>query len=180
MANIDSAVFNLITITLKNGFFDVIMPILSDAKLWRIPLVLIMLCFVGFGRQKGMKTVLLCLLAVGLSDLICGNILQPLINRPRPLGGVTPSFPSCHASNLFAAATVIFLIWRKAWVAAVVFGISLLVGYSRIYTTSHYPSDVLAGMVLGVGYAFLVQYIYKLTVKKIERNKRFKGWSPYL
>ena len=168
---IDNEIFNFITITLKNGFFDQIMPVLSDAKFWRLPFLAIIICFTVFGKKKGLKTLLLCLLAVSLSDFVCGNILQPLINRPRPLGGVTPSFPSCHASNLFAAATVIYYVWRKFWVAIVVFSIALLVGYSRVYTTSHYPSDVFFGMIFGVAYAFFVIYLYNLVSKKIQEKK---------
>ena len=169
--SIDTAIFNFITITLKNGFFDTVMPILSDAKFWRVPFLAIIICFVIFGKKKGLKTLLLCLLAVSISDFICGSILQPLINRPRPLGGVTPSFPSCHASNMFAAATVIYYVWRKFWVAALVFSIALLVGYSRIYTTSHYPSDVFFGMIFGFIYALFVIYLYNMAAKKIQEKK---------
>ena len=85
---IDTAIFNLISVTLKNGFFDFIMPILSDSKLWILPLVIVWLAFIVFGKKKGFQTAILCLIAVVLSDFICGSVLQPIINRPRPLAAL--------------------------------------------------------------------------------------------
>jgi membrane-associated phospholipid phosphatase len=64
------------------------------------------------------------------------------------------SFPSDHAVLFFALATVIFLISRKIGTLAylLVFFFNCL---PRIYTGTHYPTDVLAGAVLGTGMACL-------------------------
>ena len=63
------------------------------------------------------------------------------------------SFPSGHAANNMAVATVILLFYpRRGWIYL---PIALLIAYSRIYTGAHWPLDVLAGMLLGVAGGWL-------------------------
>ena len=59
------------------------------------------------------------------------------------------SFPSSHTMNCFSAALVALCFFGKR--AAWSFGLAALVGYSRIYTGSHWPSDVLTSAVLAFG-----------------------------
>lgn len=58
------------------------------------------------------------------------------------------SFPSGHATTAFAAATAIGLFWPRgqSWLL----GLASLVAFSRLALTAHYPSDVAAGIVLGL------------------------------
>lgn len=64
------------------------------------------------------------------------------------------SFPSGHASNNFAMATVVAVFYRRwGWLA---FLPAALVAYSRIYVGSHWPLDVLVSCFLGAGIAFFV------------------------
>jgi undecaprenyl-diphosphatase len=59
------------------------------------------------------------------------------------------SFPSSHTSNTMAVAVLAAVFYRRwGWLA--ILG-SLLVGYSRLYTGAHWPSDVLASIFLGAG-----------------------------
>ena len=63
------------------------------------------------------------------------------------------SFPSSHTSNNFAVAAVLVLIYRRwGWLY---FLMAVAVGYSRIYTGAHWPSDVLASAFLGTGIGVL-------------------------
>ncbi|MDB6154635.1 MAG: bcrC [Chthoniobacteraceae bacterium] len=59
------------------------------------------------------------------------------------------SFPSSHTINMISVALVCAVFYRRfGWLA---FGPALLVGYSRIYTGSHWPSDVITTIFLGLG-----------------------------
>ncbi len=70
-----------------------------------------------------------------------------------PTGYFYASFPSGHATTAFAAATFLSL-WKPRW-APVAFCVAGLVGVSRVYLGSHFPSDVLAGAILGSAVSLL-------------------------
>jgi membrane-associated phospholipid phosphatase len=92
-------------------------------------------------------------------------ILKYSINRPRPYitypdleketGGGSSSFPSGHTSDAFALATSISLTYPKWYVILPSYVWAVAVGYSRMDLGVHYPSDVLAGAIIGTGTAFL-------------------------
>ena len=102
----------------------------------------------------------LTMLAALLAGAIIGNvILKPLVARTRPCDVnmavelLLPrpkdfSFPSGHTLSSFAAATVIFLRDRRLGTAAVI--TACVMSFSRLYLYVHYPSDVLAGALIGV------------------------------
>lgn len=62
------------------------------------------------------------------------------------------SFPSDHAALFFALATSIFFVSRGAGILALIHAL-FAVSLSRIYMGMHYPTDVLAGAAIGVGFA---------------------------
>jgi membrane-associated phospholipid phosphatase len=69
------------------------------------------------------------------------------------------SFPSGHTTIAFAAATTATLQYKKWYIAVPAYVWAGAVGYSRIYAGEHYPSDVLAGAVVGAGSAWLAHWL---------------------
>ena len=71
-----------------------------------------------------------------------------------PAGYAYASFPSGHATMAFAVA-VLLALWYPRWAGAFL-GLAVLVGLSRVVLGSHFPSDVVAGALLGGGVALVV------------------------
>jgi membrane-associated phospholipid phosphatase len=65
------------------------------------------------------------------------------------------SFPSGHTSSAFALATSLSLSFPKWYVIVPSYTYAAAVGYSRMYLGVHYPTDVLAGMISGIGISLL-------------------------
>jgi len=135
-----------------------------------------------FGNRRARLCVLLTALIVATNDGLICNTLKHAVGRPRPFvvlpearvfgsvgkGYVPPqineyavdmsgnkgsrnSMPSSHAANWFAATMALFLFYRKS--LRFMLPLAIAVSFSRIYNGVHYPSDVLAGAIIGAGYA---------------------------
>jgi membrane-associated phospholipid phosphatase len=78
-------------------------------------------------------------------------ILKKVIDNKRPDGTVM-SFPSGHAANAFAGATILSIEYQKnhPWVPYVAYGVATGVGVMRVANNRHYISDVLFGAGLGI------------------------------
>lgn len=83
---------------------------------------------------------------------------------------IDSSFPSSHMASSLAVLTVFVYYFRKTWPLALVF--VLFIAYSRMHLGMHYPSDILAGTVFGVGYGALAVIIAKKIFKKKQKSKR--------
>jgi undecaprenyl-diphosphatase len=117
--------------------------------------------------RNGVKTGV----SIGLSAVLSYG-LKYAVNRPRPFvqypndfikrTDVGPySFPSGHTTTAFATATALTLSTKKWYVAVPSYAYACAVGYSRMRLGVHFPSDVLGGMVLGIGSSLLVFQIDK-------------------
>lgn len=76
------------------------------------------------------------------------------------------SFPSGHTSEAFSTATMLSLSFPKWYVVIPAYTYASAVGYSRMYLGVHYPSDVLAGALVGSGTAYLSWKINNTLRKK--------------
>lgn len=100
-----------------------------------------------------------------VSSMIFSTGLKYSINRERPYitypdivsksFDKTPSFPSGHTTSAFATATSLSLAWPRWYVIVPAYTWAAGVGYSRLYLGVHYPTDVLAGAILGAGTSYL-------------------------
>lgn len=132
------------------------------------------------GQLSGNKEMKRAAWNVGKTILISTGITAALkfsVNRNRPFidypadipkagAGGSPSFPSGHTSQAFATATALYLEYPKWYVAVPAFGWASAVGYSRMYLGVHYPTDVLAGALVGSGSALLNRQINHWIHKK--------------
>lgn len=135
---------------------------------WKNKLFLFLSLFGGMQFQVAFSLLLLALpatrsagLAYGMIQLIVTIIVQLLkriVSRMRPynrLENIEPlrrekdhSFPSGHTAAIFSTAVILNTYLPGA--AAIFYGLAMLVGYSRVYIGVHYPSDVIAGSIVGV------------------------------
>jgi membrane-associated phospholipid phosphatase len=88
----------------------------------------------------------------------------------------SPSFPSGHTSTAFATATSMTLAFPKWYVALPAYLWAGAVGYSRMHLGVHYPSDVLAGALIGSGAAILSFYMNRWINTKMQNPFFYPGY----
>ena len=94
---------------------------------------------------------------------------RPFVTYPdiiKKSHGGSWSFPSGHTTFAFATATSLTLSFPKWYVAVPAYLWASTVAYSRMYLGVHYPSDVLGGIILGIGTSFLVWKLDEYFLKK--------------
>ena len=120
--------------------------------------------------KKYRNTGVMVLGALLLSTILGEEILKNVFQRMRPSASIPAvnlliskplsySFPSGHSASSFAAAGVLAKYHKKY--AALFFGLAALIAFSRLYLYVHYPTDVLAGMVLGLICSKIIIYIFE-------------------
>ncbi|KKS38008.1 MAG: hypothetical protein A3G49_01120 [Candidatus Sungbacteria bacterium RIFCSPLOWO2_12_FULL_41_11] len=119
------------------------------------------------------RLIILEALAAGLiSRYVITETIRFLYNRPRPFEAVEGlnqllqhlpgySFPSGHATFYFALAATIFLYHKKAGILFLFAAFQLTL--TRIAIGFHWPSDILAGAILGITISLVVHYLEKYT-----------------
>ena len=128
---------------------------LGNAGLGFIVTALVLLVFKGT-RRSGATA----LTAMTLGLLVTNLTIKPLVSRARPwvvmenfVSLVTSSdphsFPSGHTNAAFAFGVALFLTLPQKWAKAAALAVAALMGLSRLYVGVHFPTDVLAGAVIG-------------------------------
>lgn len=157
LQNLDFAVLYWIQENLRCPLLDWFMPKITLLGEFGAVWILLALGMILLQRhRRGGLT-----LAAGLiCSLIIGNlILKPLAARPRPCWIDTAvellvavprdySFPSGHSLSAFIAATILLRYDRRFGVPALI--LAAVISFSRLYLFVHFPTDVLAGILLGV------------------------------
>lgn len=140
---------------------------LGNAGMLFIVLALMMLCF-----KKTRKTGITALLALAIGFVCTNLILKYLVARPRPwldVAGLLPlidesdpnSFPSGHTTCAFAFASALRHAAPRTWMKWSALAAAILMGYSRLHVGVHYPSDVLAGVLVGLFAGWSAWYLCK-------------------
>ncbi len=156
-----------------NGFsaesYDVFWLYVTNTFTW-IPLFLFLLYFIYTRFEKNEVVAILVSAFIVLSmTVLFTEFIKELVMRVRPNNNFEVSrylnvlkqpsdysFPSGHAFNAMAVCTLLFFFLRdKTKWAFLLFLWPLLFSFSRIYMCVHYPSDVIAGLLMGFlfGYA---------------------------
>ncbi|MFO7868137.1 MAG: phosphatase PAP2 family protein [Bacteroidales bacterium] len=163
-----------------NGFhsptFDFIFYNISQTRTG-LPLYafIIIYLFKKLHTARAMQYFIVLILSVALADLGSVHLFKNVVERYRPShnleiehmlhyvndyqGGMY-GFISSHAANLFALATMIYLIFKKHWLTKLVFIWACLGSYSRMYLGVHYPSDIIVGALFGSGVAYALHRFY--------------------
>lgn len=112
-----------------------------------------------FINKKTRKIGLSALISLAVCALIVNVFLKPIVHRIRPFDMITEfqilikkptdwSFPSGHTASAFTM-TYVFYKYLKKYFSFVLI-LSILISFSRLYLTLHYPSDVIAGIIIGL------------------------------
>jgi len=120
------------------------------------------------------------IMASTVMNVAVTNALKYSVNRERPFatypdiikkaGCSGPSFPSGHTSNAFATATSLSISYPEWYVIIPSFAFAGTVAYSRMRLGVHYPSDVVAGAIIGAGCAYLTHKINKSLLNKSKKR----------
>ena len=129
--------------------------------------------------KKTRKCGIVMLISLVLGLIIGNGLLKNLIARQRPcwidenIKFLIPnpqdySFPSGHTLASFEAAVMIYLHNKKWGIISLILAVAI--AFSRMYLFVHFPTDILAGMLLGTGISLAVYYGYK-KIKSIKVEK---------
>ena len=186
----DLPILDWIQANLQSPFLDFIMPwitMLGDAGIFWIACSVILM-FLPKYRKIGFSMAAALLMGV----VICNMIMKPGFARIRPydyqiqflnrtwedllvtgkLLVDTPhdfSFPSGHTIASFEAAVVILLNNKKLGIPAMI--LACLIAFSRLYLYVHYPTDVIASVILGTALAFLGNWLAGKIYEKLPTKK---------
>lgn len=186
LLQLDLRLFELINQQGHFPLFDWLMPYWREKSFW-IPLYLGLAGFVVYRfKRAALLFLLMAGLTIGVADTLSSRVVKQTVKRLRPCNdpavkddvallipcGPGYSFTSSHATNHFALATflVLTLGMRYRWMIAPLYVWAFSIAYGQVYVGVHYPLDILAGSLLGLGSGWLVYRIYVFTAGKTARG----------
>jgi len=121
-------------------------------------------------RSKSILRQFFILVTTLILVAIVSQGLKTIVYRERPFmtnpsieklsEGGDSSFPSGHTMEVFAMAGALSLLFRKKEIVIPIYLWAMLVAYSRMALGVHYPSDVLAGIIIGTFIGWGVPWCY--------------------
>lgn len=177
----DFAILDFIQTHIRCDVLDKVMPVITKlgngGAIWIAASILLLI----FPKTRRLGFSVIASLVIEV--LCCNIILKPIVARIRPcevnktisllISRPTDySFPSGHTGASFAAASAMLFAKNRLWVPSMI--VALLIGFSRLYLYVHYPTDVFAGMLIGIMAGFFGEFIIRKIderVKKLHENK---------
>lgn len=147
---------------LRNPYLDIFFTVLTrmgdHAEIW------LLLVFIMSRKKERQGTAWLAIVSIFIAFVLVILTLKPLTMRVRPFVATDfkmlvpvplgSSFPSGHSATSLAVA---FLLFREnAHYKYSIMLVAILMAFSRLYVYVHYPSDVIVGVLIGVGIGELV------------------------
>lgn len=141
---------------LQNKYLNILMRIITSmgnlGLIWIVIAVMILL------NNKHKLSGYMVILTLIISTIIGEGIIKNIVKRVRPCNRcnnikllisrpISYSFPSGHALSSFAVAGVLSMYHAKY--RFIFMGLAFLIALSRIYLYVHYPTDIIAGIILG-------------------------------
>ena len=177
LMNLDGGFLLFLQESVRNPVLDKIMIFITSlgdkGMIWILATVLLLIP--KKTRKAGMVSAVALLGSLLFNNMLIKNIVQ----RPRPyvtledLRIIIPrpseySFPSGHSSSSFAAAVSFYrLLPKKLGIPAIV--MAGLIAFSILYVGVHYPTDVLAGALMGIALSYFAQYLVETITAKIKK-----------
>ncbi len=180
LLNLDGQFLLFLQNHVRNEYLTPVMKLitqLGDAGIFWIALTLVLLFFRKTRKAGYYSAVaLICMLVVN------NMILKTLVDRTRPydaVNGLIPlvprlfdsSFPSGHSAASFAAATALYRKTPKRYgVPCLV--LAALIAFSRLYVGVHYPTDVLAGTLVGITLGYMAIPLGDRMLERMRERRR--------
>ena len=134
-------------------------------------------------RRKNIELFIFAFISAFIARFVITGLIHEIYNRPRPFdlpaealaeAGVRVvqliphvsggSFPSGHASLAFAVAMAVYFYYPKT--SVLFFLAALSIGFGRVAAGVHWPSDILGGVIVGIGTALCIRLLSKKFLAK--------------
>lgn len=190
----DMAVFEFFG-NIQNAFFTFVAKFFTSLGDAKFVLIIALLGVILALFKKTRKYGVAIIFAIVIGTLITNIIVKPMVLRIRPyntlqgnadywawylgagaLSESDYSFPSGHTTGAFELAISMFLVFRsdnKKKISWVFPALALCVMGSRVYLMVHYPTDVLAGLIVGTLAGVAAYFLMKLAIYLLENVKPF-------
>lgn len=183
MQSLDTELLLFFNRGIANSWFDILMPAFSYQGYLLVAPFLIYMIIQGSTREnaEGQRHLLIAVSAIAIAggavylSGLAEDVLKVQIGRVRPCGVVeglrliipcptSYSIPSGHAISSFSFAVPLFYLTRKyltrPWRLYPII-LASMIAFSRLYLGVHYPTDVLAGVLLGTSIAMGLSWGYE-------------------
>ena len=160
-----------------NSFFDIFFPLIRQTSFWMAWYLFLFVLVIFNFKKNWWWWIVIFLCTVAITDMTGTYVFKHIVQRPRPCndpvffssvrmilkdcaGGY--SFVSNHAANNFGLAAFVFFSVGKyfgKWFYMIWLW-PIAVSYGQVYVGVHYPSDVIAGAMLGLLVGFLTSRFF--------------------